>query len=138
MADPGGCRSNSDRESIIREEVRNCIREELQNSSSGAQSLINRTRNLIPGSVSFAAQNLSSALPKVPVRGQSQNNLSGKLFSYYVLEVPRTQRKVFSRSIFRDNSVQLLRLMHSNVQLLYLLLFIAVGVAVAVFIASSP
>ena len=37
MAGPGTRRNNADSESIIREEVGNCFREELQNSSSGAQ-----------------------------------------------------------------------------------------------------
>ena len=36
---------------------------------------------------------------------------------------PDNSQKVFPRSNFRDNSVQVLSLMHSNVQLLYLLLF---------------
>ena len=45
-----------DRESI-RNEVRACIREEL-NNSQGTQTLVNRTRNLIRESASFAARNL--------------------------------------------------------------------------------
>ena len=52
-------------------------------------------------------------------------------FCYYVLVVPRTSKKVFSRSNFSDNSMQVLSLMHSNVQLLYLLFAIGVAVLVA-------
>ena len=44
-------------------------------------------------------------------------------------------KKVFSRCNFSDNSVQVLSLMHSNVQLLYLLLFFALVVGVAVLVA---
>ena len=46
-------------------------------------------------------------------------------------------KKVFSRSKFSNKNVKVLGLMHSNVQLLYLLLFFAVvvGVNVAVLIA---
>ena len=47
-----------------------------------------------------------------------------------ILAVLTTLRNVFSRSNFSDNSVQVVSSMHSNVQLLYLLLFFAVGVAV--------
>ena len=46
-----------------------------------------------------------------------------ELICYYVLAIPKTPKKVFSRSNFSDNSVQVLSPMHSNVQLLYLLLF---------------
>ena len=53
-------------------------------------------------------------------------------FCYYVLVVPRT---LFSFFNFSDNSVQLLSLVHSNVQLLYLLLFFAAVVDVVVLIA---
>ena len=56
-------------------------------------------------------------------------------FGCYVLVVPTTLKNVFSRSNFSDNSVQVLNPMHSNVQLLYLLLFFAVVVGVAVFVA---
>ena len=45
-----------------------------------------------------------------------------------------SKKKVFSLSNFSDNSVQVLSSMHSNVQLLYSLLFFAVGVGVAVLI----
>jgi len=48
-----------DRESI-REEVRACIREELH-SRPGTQTLVNRTRNLVRGSASFAARSLSTS-----------------------------------------------------------------------------
>ena len=48
----------------------------------------------------------------------------------------RTPKKVFSRSNFSDNSVQVPSSMHSNVQLLYLLLFFADGLAVLV--AKGP
>ena len=37
-------------------------------------------------------------------------------FYYYVLVVQRTLKKVLSRFSFSDNSVQMLSLMHSNVQ----------------------
>ena len=57
-----------------------------------------------------------------------------KNFCCYVLVVPTTLKKVFSRCNFSDNFVQVLSSMHSNVQLLYLLLFFAV-VGVAVFVA---
>ena len=43
--------------------------------------------------------------------------------------------KVFSRSNFSDNPVLALSSMHSNVQLLYILLFFVVGVAVPVLVA---
>ena len=56
-------------------------------------------------------------------------------FCCYVLVVPTTLKKVFSRSNFSDNSVLVLSPMHSNVQLLYLLLFFAVVVGVAVLVA---
>ena len=42
-------------------------------------------------------------------------------FLYNVLVVPRTLKKVFSRSNFKDNFVQVLSSMHFNVQLFYLL-----------------
>ena len=54
----------------------------------------------------------------------------------YVLAVLRTPKKIFSRSNFSDNSVQVSISLHSNVQLLFLLLFFAVGVAVLV--AKGP
>ena len=56
-------------------------------------------------------------------------------FCCYVLEVSTTLKMVFSRCNFSDNSVQVLSSMHSNVQLLYLLLFFAVVVGVAVLVA---
>ena len=40
-------------------------------------------------------------------------------FAYYVIVVLTTLKKVFSRSNFSDNSVQVPSSMHSNVQLLY-------------------
>ena len=49
---------------------------------------------------------------------------------------PKNSKKVFSRSNFSDNSVQVPSSIHSNVQLLYLLLFLDVGVAVLV--AKGP
>ena len=55
-------------------------------------------------------------------------------FFYYVLVVPTTLKKVFSLCNFSDNFVQMLSSLHSNVQLLYLLLFFAVVVGVAVLI----
>ena len=56
-------------------------------------------------------------------------------FCCYVLVVPTTLKKVFPRCNFSDNYVQMLNSMHSNVQLLYLLLFFAVVVGVAVLVA---
>ena len=44
--------------------------------------------------------------------------------------------KVFSRSNLSDNSVQVPSSMHSNVQLLYLLLFFAVVVGVVAVLVS--
>ena len=67
-----------DRESI-REEVRACIREELHSNSPGTQTLVNRTRNLIRGSASFAARSLSTspvASQSVQPLPQSQNSKS--------------------------------------------------------------
>ena len=61
-----------------------------------------------------------------------------KLICCYILAVLRTPKKVFSRSNFSNNSVQVPSPMHSNVQLLYLLLFFAVGVGVAVLVAKGP
>ena len=52
-----------------------------------------------------------------------------------VLVVPRTLKKVFPRCNFSENFVQVQSWMHSNVQLLYLLLLFAVVVGVAVLIA---
>ena len=49
--------------------------------------------------------------------------------------VPTTLKLVFPRCNFSNNYVQVLSLMHSNVQLLYLLLFFAVVVGVAVLLA---
>ena len=46
-----------------------------------------------------------------------------------------TLKKVFSRCNCSDNSVQVLSSVHSNVQLLYLLLFFSVIVGVAVLVA---
>ena len=40
----------------IRQEISARIREELNNNSQGTQRLVNRTRNLIRGLASFAAQ----------------------------------------------------------------------------------
>ena len=48
---------------------------------------------------------------------------------------PDNSKKVSSSSNFTDNYVQVLSSMHSNVQLLYLLLFFAVLVGVAVLFA---
>ena len=62
-----------DRESI-RNEVRACIREEL-NNSQGTQTLVNRTRNLIRESASFAARNLSDSGSVQPLP-QNQNSKS--------------------------------------------------------------
>ena len=56
-------------------------------------------------------------------------------FFCFVLVISITQKKVFSRCNFSDNYVQVLSLLHSNVQLLYLLLFFAVVVVVAVLVA---
>ena len=56
----------------------------------------------------------------------------------FLLLRPRTlddSKKGFSRCNFSDNSVQVPSLMHSNVQLLYLLLFFVVLVGVAVLAA---
>ena len=55
-----------------------------------------------------------------------------------MLIVLTTLKQVFSDSNFSDNFVQVPSSMHSNVQLLYLLLFFAVGVGVAVLIAKGP
>ena len=55
----------------------------------------------------------------------------------YILVVPTTQ-KVFSRRNLSDNYVQVPSSMHSNVQLLYLPLFFAVVVGVAVLVALGP
>ena len=62
-----------DRESI-RNEVRACIREEL-NNFRGRQTLVNRTRNLIRESASFAARNLSDSGSVQPLP-QNQNSKS--------------------------------------------------------------
>ena len=62
-----------DRESI-RNEVSACIREEL-NNSQGTQTLVNRTRNLIRESASFAARNLSDSGSVQPLP-QNQNSKS--------------------------------------------------------------
>ena len=59
----------------------------------------------------------------------------------YVLAVLRTPENVFSRSNFSDNvtiCAHVLSSIHSNVQLLYLLLFFAVGVGVAVLLDKGP
>ena len=56
-------------------------------------------------------------------------------FCYYVLVLSTTSKKVFSRCNFSDNSMQVLSSVHSTVQLLYLLLFFAAVVGVAVLIA---
>ena len=58
-----------------------------------------------------------------------------KSFRCYVLVISTTLKKVFSRCNFSDNYVQVPSSMHSNVQLLYLLLFFTVVVGVAVFVA---
>ena len=55
-------------------------------------------------------------------------------FCCYVLVDPTTLKKVFSRCNFSDNFMQVLSSMHSNVQLLCLLLFFAVVVGVAVLV----
>ena len=65
--------ASQDRESI-RNEVRACIREEL-NNSQGTQTLVNRTRNLIRESASFAARNLSDSGSVQPLP-QNQNSKS--------------------------------------------------------------
>ena len=62
-------------------------------------------------------------------------NKDWERFCYDVHVTPTTLKKVFSRSSFSENYVQLLSSMHSNVQLLYLLLFFAVVVGVTVLIA---
>ena len=52
----------------------------------------------------------------------------------------RAPKMVFSRSNFSDNSVLVPSSMHFNVELLYLLLFFAVGVGigVAVLVSKGP
>ena len=50
---------------------------------------------------------------------------------------PVNSKIVFSGYNFSDNSVQALSSIHSNVQLLYLLLFFAVDVAVTVLIVKN-
>ena len=55
-------------------------------------------------------------------------------FCCYVLVVLTTLKKVLSRCNCSKNFVQVLRSMYSNMQLLYLLLFFAVVVDVAVLI----
>ena len=50
----------------------------------------------------------------------------------YILVVPITLMKVFSHSNFSDNYMQEQSSMHSKVQLLYLLLFFAVIVGIAI------
>ena len=55
-------------------------------------------------------------------------------FCCYVLVVPTTLKKIFSRFNFSDNYVQVPTSLHSNVQLLYLLLFFAVVVGVAALV----
>ena len=47
-------------------------------------------------------------------------------------------KRVLSRSNFSDNYVQVLGSMHSNMQLVYLLLFFAVVLDVAVLIGLGP
>ena len=47
---------------------------------------------------------------------------------------PENSKKVFLRSNFSDNFVQVLGSMHSNMQLLYLLSFVTVVVGVAVLV----
>ena len=64
-----------------------------------------------------------------------QANQILRTFCYYVLVVQRGLKNIFPRSNFSDNYVQVLSSMHSNVQLLYLLLFFAFGIVVAVLIA---
>ena len=51
-------------------------------------------------------------------------------FCCYVLVVTTTPKEVFSRCNLSENSVQVLSSMHSNVQLLYLLLFFVVVVGI--------
>ena len=46
-------------------------------------------------------------------------------FFYYVLVVPTTLKQVFSRCTFSENYMQVVNSVHSNVQLLYLLLLFA-------------
>ena len=58
-----------------------------------------------------------------------------RTFCFHVIVVPRPLEKVFSRSDLSDDDVQVLSTMHSNVLLLYLLLFFHVVVGVAVLIA---
>ena len=61
----------------IRQEVRARIREELNNNSQGTQTPVNRTRNLIRGLASFAAQSWSVspfASRRVQPLPQSQNS----------------------------------------------------------------
>ena len=61
----------------IRNDVRACIHEELtfMRNSQGTQTLVNRTRNLIRESASFAAQNLSESGSVQPLP-QNQNSKS--------------------------------------------------------------
>ena len=47
-------------------------------------------------------------------------------------------KRVLSRSNFSDNYVQVLGSMHSNMQLVYLLLFFAVVLGVVVLIGLGP
>ena len=53
-----------------------------------------------------------------------------RMFCCYVLVVLTAPKKLFSSCNFSDNSVQVLSPMHSNVQLLYLLLLFDVAVLV--------
>ena len=57
-------------------------------------------------------------------------------FCCYVIVLSTTLKKFFSRCNFSDNFVQVPSSMHSNLQLLYLLLLFAVVVGVAVSLLS--
>ena len=56
-------------------------------------------------------------------------------FCCYVLIVPTTLKKVFSHCNSSENFVQVQSWMYSNMKLLYLLLFFAIVVGIAVLIA---
>ena len=84
----------------IRNEVRACIREEL-NDSQGTQTPVNRTRNLIRESASFAARKLSTSGSVQPLP-QNQNSKSKRPLPGHPLRFGSKKLKMTRNTAWRS------------------------------------
>lgn len=106
MANKADLKDSTAKRESIRQEVRKCIREELQGYNS--QSLVNRTRTLIQGSASVAAQNLASLPTTIPntaptvtlQRGKAKRPLPGHPLRFSKEKRPSKSEVPIPKSIY--------------------------------------